>query len=203
MREVMAGENDNENIIEGSAEGAGGSGIQRMGRDAAVTNNKGRDAAVGSGRGQLAKKTGRFTKIQHDMLLMALGTKRQDGTICPPTGVTNRAVELAKAEYPSFKELYNKLLESTGKTQSAINRIIWTSIRSKTKAPAKVAAPVTSMTDSDDSEGSTDSEDSNNESTAASESESDDYDDVRKKQRDKIVPVGATAKKMRTPGWHK
>ena len=212
---IMAGVMADENIIVGSEEGTGSSGKQNPAK------KKGRrDAVVASGTGQVAKKNGRFTQSQRDVLLIALGKSRQDGTIRPPTGVTNKAVEIAK-KCPAFRELYNYLLESTGKTQSAVNKIIWTSIRVKKKATTKVVSPESPMSDdsddsedtlkkgpnkdatpvsTDDSDGSEDEEGSDKESTDDSEY---DYDVGRKKKRVRMVPVWKTAKKMKTPGWYK
>ena len=72
--------------------GSSGSGEARPGE--AV------DGAGGSDSVQVKKRRGRFMQNEREFMLMALGSRRADGTLRPPTGVNNAGVVRAKAKFP-------------------------------------------------------------------------------------------------------
>ena len=149
---------------------------------------------------EVGKRRSRFTKEQKDYMLMALGSRRKDLSLRPPSGVTNASVDKARQKFPHFGDIYDGIRDSTGKTRSKVNNMIFTALRLPKKKAKKKLVDHSETSESEASE----SEDSDKN---VSENDSDDSGSEfeieigrKRKKTARIQPVGKKARVVKTPG---
>ena len=171
------------------------------------------DPEVSAGT-EKAKRKSRFTQSQRDYMRMALGTRRKDGSIRPPVKMpTNEDIRIARSKFPHFGDIYDSVLKSTGKTQSFVNRVIWSSVKMQTKkkkpAPTENVrpAPAKQLLSENESDSSDTDAGSNSITEADSDSDGSEFDygigqkrGKKRKASDKVFSVGKKARKVKTPG---
>jgi len=74
-------------------------------------------------------RRGRFNMNEKNLITKALCQRRSDGSMMPPTGVTNKLVDQALGKYPAFAKLYKGLVKDKQGKRSKANNILWTAIR--------------------------------------------------------------------------